>query len=561
MEIFKEAVVKNPSLLSRIMNEAETDPVNRNIFVHDLDWNATSEALAAAFSPFGQIEDCRVIKNQRTGRCKGHGYVLFRTRAAAKRALKDPLKIIGGRATKCRLASFAPYAAAVQARAPATVAGKNFRVGLLNPAAGLSPALSGRVAAVSHQPYTVGDAGIPPQSYAGRPVGSARGSVVSVNSISPSVIGNYGSLAALHGLGAYQNSAPSAAIRPQTGVGSWGASGLGPFYGQRQCHVSRIERGDDNAIVKVVFLPGLSRTKLDRPGTIGIGCEENSDREVLGKGRNLGLEVQYLISMHYIVHDYFDEKKEEKIVDAFLYIWMFLAALYFLSVCLNIKKKVLKQVPKLDPGFQVPSRLDASGIRSVLHDPELEGVTEDILALTVNRVEDEPGEMEPRGWTTRTAGAWTTWTARTLLPESLEAGLLEPLCLFVNCWTDGLLFVYLGLGNTGQTGRVGLTRTRSGHDFSVLFFPSIAMHCIVHDYFDEKKERRKNSGCISVYLDVFSSFVFSVCLFEYREESSEASSKTRSWISSSDVTRCERVSFQSGWVVTAMESQGIDVME
>ncbi|XP_020700383.2 UBP1-associated protein 2A-like [Dendrobium catenatum] len=232
MEIFKEAVVKNPSLLSRIMNEAETDPVNRNIFVHDLDWNATSEALAAAFSPFGQIEDCRVIKNQRTGRCKGHGYVLFRTRAAAKRALKDPLKIIGGRATKCRLASFAPYAAAVQARAPATVAGKNFRVGLLNPAAGLSPALSGRVAAVSHQPYTVGDAGIPPQSYAGRPVGSARGSVVSVNSISPSVIGNYGSLAALHGLGAYQNSAPSAAIRPQTGVGSWGASGLGPFYGQ-----------------------------------------------------------------------------------------------------------------------------------------------------------------------------------------------------------------------------------------------------------------------------------------------------------------------------------------
>ncbi|PKU59405.1 hypothetical protein MA16_Dca012733 [Dendrobium catenatum] len=86
--------------------------------------------------------------NQRTGRCKGYGFVLFRTRAAAKRALNDPLKIIGGRVTKCRLACFGPPAAAGQAPGSATV-----RVGLLNPAAGLSPALSGGAAGVSHQPY------------------------------------------------------------------------------------------------------------------------------------------------------------------------------------------------------------------------------------------------------------------------------------------------------------------------------------------------------------------------------------------------------------------------
>ncbi|KAL0913976.1 hypothetical protein M5K25_017471 [Dendrobium thyrsiflorum] len=225
IEIFKEAVVKNPSHLSRIANEAETDPVHRKIFVHDLESDATSETLAAAFSPFGQIENCRVIMSKRTRRCKGYGFVLFRTRAAAKRALKDPLKIIGDRVAKCQL-SFPGFAAAAgQAPSPATVTGPTFRVGLLNPAAGLSPALSGRVAGVSHQPYTVGGV---------RPVGSAsRGSVVSVNSVSPSVIGNYGSLAALHGLGPYQNSAPSAAMRPQTGVGSWGASGLSPFSGSK----------------------------------------------------------------------------------------------------------------------------------------------------------------------------------------------------------------------------------------------------------------------------------------------------------------------------------------
>ncbi|KAL0916128.1 hypothetical protein M5K25_013612 [Dendrobium thyrsiflorum] len=336
IEIFKEAVVKNPSLLSRIANEAETDTVHRKIFVHGLSWDATSETLAAAFYPFGEIEDCRVITSQPTGRCQGYGFVVLRTRAAAQRALKEPLKMIGGRLAKCKLAYLGPTAVAGQASSditgrklyighvgsnvnperllaffskfgeielgplgsdpatgssvamhylstrrwkgtnkndntqiapvvttetvptgmkandfalsyasaaalmgqnlapgPTTVIRPNVGVGLLNPVAGLSPALSGGVAGVSHQPYTVGGAGIPPQSYVIGPVGSAsRGSGISVNSISPSVIGNYGSLAAVHGLGAYQNSAPSAATRPQTGIGSWGGSRMAPFYGQ-----------------------------------------------------------------------------------------------------------------------------------------------------------------------------------------------------------------------------------------------------------------------------------------------------------------------------------------
>ncbi|KAI0500872.1 hypothetical protein KFK09_019090 [Dendrobium nobile] len=122
--------------------------MHREIFVHDLDWDATSETLAAAFSPFGQIDRGLQGHHEPTHRCKGYGFVLFRTRAAAKPPLNDPLKIIGGRVTKCRLACLGPPAAAGQAKGPATV-----RVGLLNPATGLSPALSGGVAGVSHQPY------------------------------------------------------------------------------------------------------------------------------------------------------------------------------------------------------------------------------------------------------------------------------------------------------------------------------------------------------------------------------------------------------------------------
>ncbi|XP_020587481.1 UBP1-associated protein 2A-like [Phalaenopsis equestris] len=360
IEMIQEAVLKNPSLLSRVVKTAEADPVHRNIFVHGLGWDVTSETLAAAFSPFGKMDECKVVTDHATGRCKGYGFILFSSLSAARRATKEPLKKIGGRITHCQLAylghtsgagqipsevtgrklyvgnlgsnvnperllaffakfgeieqgplgydpatgklrgyalfiyktveglnkaleeptkyfegcelhcrkafegsnkinntqiapavasetvltgrqandfalSYAPAAALIGQKltpAPTTVIGPSVGVGLLNPVAGLSPALSVGGAGFPQQPYTVGGAGIPPQSYAIGPVGSAnRASGLGVNSISPSVIGNYGSLAALQGIGAYQNSASSAAMRPQSGISSLGASGLAPFYG------------------------------------------------------------------------------------------------------------------------------------------------------------------------------------------------------------------------------------------------------------------------------------------------------------------------------------------
>ncbi|KAK8969192.1 Polyadenylate-binding protein RBP47B' [Platanthera guangdongensis] len=343
IEILKDAVRTNPSLLSRVLNVAETDPIHRNIFVHGLGFEVTSETLLAVFSPFGKIAECKVVTDHTTGRCKGFGFVLFRLRSAAQRALKEPLKKIGNRMVSCQLASLgapgnskelgqqavsevtgrkiyvnnvgvninperlldffskfgeieqgplgcdpatgkfrgyalfyyktvegcnkaleeptkhfegcelrcqrafegpskkhatqmAPmvatntvpggaqkndlalsYASAValmgQNLGQGATIGQSGRVGLLNPAAGLSPALSG-VAGIPSMPYAVGSAN--------------RASGLGVNSISPSVIGSYGSLAALQGLGAYQPT-PTEISRSRSGIGSIGASGLQPF--------------------------------------------------------------------------------------------------------------------------------------------------------------------------------------------------------------------------------------------------------------------------------------------------------------------------------------------
>ncbi|KAG0473759.1 hypothetical protein HPP92_015104 [Vanilla planifolia] len=114
LAIVKDAALKHPSLLYRVLDAANADPVHRNIFVHGLGWDATSKTLTDAFSPFGEIEECKVVGDRVTGRCKGYGFVLFRSRVAAQRALKEPQKQIGNRTASCQLAAAGPPPAAGQ---------------------------------------------------------------------------------------------------------------------------------------------------------------------------------------------------------------------------------------------------------------------------------------------------------------------------------------------------------------------------------------------------------------------------------------------------------------
>ncbi|XP_004305330.1 PREDICTED: UBP1-associated proteins 1A-like [Fragaria vesca subsp. vesca] len=78
------------------------------IFVHGLGWDTTREVLVSAFEPFGEVEDSNLVMDKLTGKAKGYGFVLFKTRRAALKALRKPRKTIGGRCASCQLTSVSP---------------------------------------------------------------------------------------------------------------------------------------------------------------------------------------------------------------------------------------------------------------------------------------------------------------------------------------------------------------------------------------------------------------------------------------------------------------------
>ncbi|CAK9166958.1 unnamed protein product, partial [Ilex paraguariensis] len=108
MEFIVDAALKDASLFDRIRDTADKDVSHRKIFVHGLGWDTTRETLTAAFKQFGEIEECNVVTDRVTGKAKGFGFVSFKTRKAAAKALKNPRKKIGNRITSCQLASVGP---------------------------------------------------------------------------------------------------------------------------------------------------------------------------------------------------------------------------------------------------------------------------------------------------------------------------------------------------------------------------------------------------------------------------------------------------------------------
>ncbi|CAL9772063.1 unnamed protein product, partial [Musa acuminata subsp. burmannicoides] len=108
--ILRTTAAADPATLVEIRRVADLDPAHRKLFVHGLGWETTAEGLRAAFGSYGDIDDCRVIVDKGSGRSKGYGFVLFRHRVSARRALRRPQKLIDNRMTSCQLASSGPSA-------------------------------------------------------------------------------------------------------------------------------------------------------------------------------------------------------------------------------------------------------------------------------------------------------------------------------------------------------------------------------------------------------------------------------------------------------------------
>ncbi|KAG0447770.1 hypothetical protein HPP92_028184 [Vanilla planifolia] len=111
IDILCNAAVKYPDLRSAIRQTADFDPVHRKIFVHGLSWDTTAESLRNYFSQYGEIEDCKAVIDRITGKSKGYGFIIYKDRSSACRALEEPQKKIGNRMAACQLASVGPVPA------------------------------------------------------------------------------------------------------------------------------------------------------------------------------------------------------------------------------------------------------------------------------------------------------------------------------------------------------------------------------------------------------------------------------------------------------------------
>lgn len=77
-----------------------------HIFVGDLSPEIDDKALFKAFSAFGTISDARVMWDQNTGRSRGYGFVAFRSKQEAERALQEMNgEWLGNRAIRCNWAN------------------------------------------------------------------------------------------------------------------------------------------------------------------------------------------------------------------------------------------------------------------------------------------------------------------------------------------------------------------------------------------------------------------------------------------------------------------------
>lgn len=77
-----------------------------HIFVGDLSNEVNDEVLLQAFSAFGTVSEARVMWDMKTGRSRGYGFVAFRDRTDAEKALSSmDGEWLGSRAIRCNWAN------------------------------------------------------------------------------------------------------------------------------------------------------------------------------------------------------------------------------------------------------------------------------------------------------------------------------------------------------------------------------------------------------------------------------------------------------------------------
>ncbi|CAL9041485.1 UBP1-associated protein 2C [Musa acuminata AAA Group] len=97
-----------------------SDLALRKIYIGGLSPDISSENLLSFFSRHGEIEEGSVAYDKETNKSRGFGFVTFRTVEAAKKAIDDPNKTLGGRNITVKLAD-SPKSKIMQSQVPAAM--------------------------------------------------------------------------------------------------------------------------------------------------------------------------------------------------------------------------------------------------------------------------------------------------------------------------------------------------------------------------------------------------------------------------------------------------------
>lgn len=86
---------------------SEWDPLHYRLFVGDLAPDVDTALLETAFSKYSSLSKAKVIRDNRTGRPKGYGFVAFKDRDDYARAMREMHgKYVGSRPVKLKKSSW-----------------------------------------------------------------------------------------------------------------------------------------------------------------------------------------------------------------------------------------------------------------------------------------------------------------------------------------------------------------------------------------------------------------------------------------------------------------------
>ena len=80
---------QKPTLQTRKPKQSTDVKEGKTLFIRNVSFDSTEEALQELFEQFGDIEYCKLVVDKRTGHSKGMAFVKFKTTESAEQCLQE----------------------------------------------------------------------------------------------------------------------------------------------------------------------------------------------------------------------------------------------------------------------------------------------------------------------------------------------------------------------------------------------------------------------------------------------------------------------------------------